>query len=73
MVVPALSPVTSPVNEPILATAALELVQIPPEKALVNVVVPPIQIVEVPAIGGNGTITVIVLVATAVPQLLVIE
>ena len=60
--VPADSPVTIPVAEPILAIAVNELVQVPPEVALVNVVLAPAQTAEDPAIAAGEELTVIVAV-----------
>jgi hypothetical protein len=68
VVVPALTPDTTPVEDPIVATDVLLLVQVPPPVALLNAVVPPTHTVVVPVIGVIG-FTVIVLVAVAViPQ-----
>ena len=49
LVDPAPTAETSPVVGFTVATAVLELLQVPPEVELVNVVVPPTQIVFVPA------------------------
>ena len=55
MVVPALTPVTMPVEDPTTATAVLELLHVPPEVALLSDVLAPIQADRVPIMGaGNG-------------------
>lgn len=70
--VPAVMPVTAPVLLT-LATAVLLLLHTPPVTASLNVVVPPVHTVMVPVMvpadGVPDTVTVVV--ALAVPQLLV--
>ena len=72
--VPADAPVTTPV-EFIVALLVVTLLQLPPEAVSVSVMVLPVQTADEPAIvpaTGNGKI-VIAVVASAVPQLLVLE
>lgn len=69
--VPGAIAVTTPVPEPIVATAALPLVHVPPVVAQVRVVVFPLHTLSVPAIGAIYRFTVTVLVACAVPQMFV--
>ena len=68
--VPAATPVTMPVNEPIVAVAGVTDDQIPPPATLLNVVVPEGQVVAVPVMVpafGEG-LTVTIVVVAAVPQ-----
>jgi len=57
-VVPARTPVTMPVLVPIVATALLLLLQLPPVVALLSVVVRPSQTLIVPVIEASGGSTV---------------
>ncbi len=69
--VPAATPVTIPDAEPIVATAGVLLLQVPPVVVLDNVVVAPMHVVSVPVIGDEiAELTVTTLVATALPQAL---
>jgi hypothetical protein len=69
--VPADIPVTTPLAEPIVATAGVLLLHVPPVVLLANVVVAPIQVVSVPVIGEErAEFTVTNLVATALPHAL---
>jgi predicted cupin superfamily sugar epimerase len=52
VVVPAETPVTTPVEEPMVATAGVLDVQVPPGVASARVVVPVTQTVNVPVIGA---------------------
>ena len=72
--VPIETPVTTPDNEPIVATNGLRLLQVPPVVVFVSVDVVPMHTVVIPLMGlmEPPLVTVIVLIATAVPQLLVI-
>lgn len=56
--VPADIPVTTPVNDPTVATVVLPLVQVPPGTVSVNAVVSPTQIFNTPSIGPGGRFTV---------------
>ena len=57
---PVVTPVTSPEDEPTVATDGVLLVQVPPNVASVSVVVAVPQIINVPAIGaGNGLIVIV--------------
>jgi hypothetical protein len=57
--VPADIPITTPLAEPIVATAGVLLLHEPPVALLANVVVAPIQVVSVPVIGEeNAAFTV---------------
>jgi hypothetical protein len=69
--VPADTPVTTPVALTV-AFAGVELVHVPPVVALVNVVVPPGATVVAPVVvlTIGIALTVITLVAAAMPQLL---
>ena len=70
--VPAVTPVTIP-DMPIVATAVLLLLHVPPVVVLLNVVVAVAQTIAVPVMvpaTGSG-LTVTSIVAVAVPQLLV--
>ncbi len=58
VVVPALEAVAIPVDMPIDATDVALLLQVPPDVALVNVVVCPTQMVLVPAIVSTPAFTV---------------
>ena len=64
--------VSSPVPATIVATDVFVLDHEPPVAASVNTVVPPTQTANVPAMGAEG-LTVIVVVATHVPILYVIN
>ncbi len=69
--VPADTPVTTPVIEPMVATAGVLLLQVPPVVVFERVVVAPIHVVSVPVIGDEiAELTVTTLVATALPQAL---
>ena len=69
--VPADTPVTMPLAEPIVATAGVLLLQVPPVVVLERVVVAPMHVVSVPVIGEEiAELTVTTLVATAQPQAL---
>ena len=57
-------PETTPVREPIVATPVLRLVQTPPVKLLLRVVVSPEQTVRVPVIEGGLALTVTIALAT---------
>ena len=61
--VPVNIPVTMPEVEPIVATAGLLLVQVPPNTASLNTVVCPTHTPVLPMIGVGTGVTVIVLVA----------
>jgi hypothetical protein len=67
---PAATPLTIPVAEPIVAIEVLLLLQVPPEVALFNVVVLPVHTVAVPVmVPADGVLlTVTTAVAVAVPQ-----
>ena len=69
--VPADTPVTMPLAEPIVATAGVLLLHVPPVVMLERVVVAPIHVVSVPVMGDEiAELTVTTLVATALPQAL---
>jgi hypothetical protein len=69
MVVPFETPVTTPVNEPIVAIAGALLLQVPPEVVLVSVVEEPIHRVVLPVIPPREVaVTVSVRTANALPQ-----
>jgi hypothetical protein len=53
VVVPDATPYTIPVPDPTVATLALLLLQVPPDVALLNVVVDPAQTFMVPVIAGS--------------------
>ena len=61
---PEATPVKIPVDEPMVATAVLLLVHVPPPDVLLNVAVVPGHAVNVPVIAaGNGlTVKVVVLI-----------
>lgn len=61
--VPAATPVTTPVDEPIVAIVVLPLVHTPPGTALLNVVTAPTHTLEVPVMGVGNGFTVITFVA----------
>ena len=68
--VPAVTPVTTPVPEPTVATAGVPLVQVPPPVVLVQVWFDPIHIGVVPVIvwaTGADIVTVFVAVLTQAP------
>ncbi len=54
VVVPAATPVTIPVPEPMVATPVAELTQLPPAVAFVRVIVCPAQTLEAPTIADSG-------------------
>lgn len=60
MVVPAERAVTEPVPEPMLATAGVLLVQVPPVVVSVSVVSVPVHVVNVPPIAAGKGLTVMV-------------
>jgi len=60
IVVPAVRPFTSPVDEPTVATAVLVLLQEPPPTASVNEVVNPLQTCAVPVMTAGAGFAVIV-------------
>lgn len=60
--VPVATAVTNPVVTPIVATAVLSLVHVPPVVLLLSVVVAPVHIAVVPVIGPGAAVTVIVAV-----------
>jgi hypothetical protein len=62
--VPADTPVTTPVPEPIVADEVLPLVHVPPLAMLLNDVVLPAQTLSVPKMGGGAVFTVTVVVPT---------
>ena len=59
---PAVIPVTIPVEEPAVAVVVLLLVQVPPGTPSLKVVVKPVHIVEAPVINVGEGLTVIVAV-----------
>ena len=61
-VVPAATPVTSPVSTSTVAFATLLLLQVPPEAVLVSVVTLPTHTVELPEIADGDSDTVIFIV-----------
>lgn len=57
---PAVSPLTTPVDAPIVATAVLLLAHVPPATAQLSVVVVPVHNVVLPVIAGRAvTLTVV--------------
>jgi hypothetical protein len=58
MVVPALIPLTTPVELPTVATAVLLLLHVPPPVAHESVVEPPAQALVVPVIAAGTEFTV---------------
>ncbi len=52
--VPEATPVTTPVDEPTVAIAVLLLLHVPPDVALLSVVVLPWQTLAVPVMGDKG-------------------
>ena len=64
---PSVMPVTVPVDEPIVATPGLLLLQTPPEVASVNVVVIPTHTLVVPPIAAGFGLTVTVVVTKDPP------
>lgn len=60
---PDVMPVTSPVNDPTVATSGVLLSHVPPGTAFVNNVVPSTQITGVPDIADGPVVTVTDLVA----------
>ena len=75
LAVPADTPVTTPVDASTVATAVLELFQVPPVAVSASVVVEPVQTAVVPVIVPTDGIGLMVTVAEEidVPQLLVTE
>ena len=69
--VPAATPVTTPVEEPTVATEVLVLNHVPPGTISLRVIVLPVATAELPVIGATGS-TVKVTVAMAVPTIYVI-
>jgi len=65
--VPGLTPDTTPLTEPIVATPALALIHVPPVIASLNVVVDPMQTPNPPEIAVGVAITVTSLMATHAP------
>ena len=65
--VPAVTPVTTPVPEPIVATAEVTLVHVPPDGDELNVVVAPVQTLSDPVITEGAALTVTVTVAKQLP------
>jgi hypothetical protein len=61
--VPAATPVTTPDAEPMVATLVVPLVQVPPDVALVNVLVLPTHTDSEPLIAPGNALTVTILVA----------
>jgi hypothetical protein len=61
--VPPLTPVTIPVDAPIVAMAGADEDHVPPGVALLSVVVWPTQVAAEPVIAAGGALTVTVLVA----------
>lgn len=55
--VPAVTPDTTPLPEPTVATDVLELVHVPPLTELLSVVVKPVPTVVIPVIGGIDGLT----------------
>jgi hypothetical protein len=55
--VPAVTPVTTPDPDPMVAIPLLLLLQVLPEQASVNVVVKPGQTLSVPPIAGTNGVT----------------
>jgi hypothetical protein len=60
---PGATPVTTPVNEPTVATPVLLLDHVPPPVALLSVAEVPVQIEVGPVITAGAAMTVIVLFA----------
>jgi len=56
--VPPLTPVTTPVADPIVASAVLLLVHVPPEDVSASVVVDSLHTENVPVIGAGAVFTV---------------
>ena len=67
--VPAVSPLTIPDDDPIVATAGLLLLHQPPDVASVSVVLVPVQIFVMPDIDAGGVTTSTVCVARQAPEL----
>lgn len=57
--VPAVSPFTTPEDEPMVATAVLLLVQLPPLVASLSVVVLPMQRLAVPVMADSGSMVML--------------
>ena len=62
LAVPALTPVTNPVLEPIVAMPVLPLLHVPPVVALARVDVVPAHIAVAPVIAAGSGFTVIIVV-----------
>jgi hypothetical protein len=60
-VVPAATPVTTPEAEPMVATAGLALVQLPPVTVSASVIIAPTHSVLLPEMGDGAGFTVTVL------------
>jgi hypothetical protein len=56
--VPALTPTTTPSDDPIVALAVVLLVHVPPADELVKVVEAPLQTVVLPPMAGGNALTV---------------
>jgi hypothetical protein len=72
--IPADTPVTTPVDNPTVATDILLLVQLPPGVGFVNVIVVPTQWLLGPELGittGTG-LTLIILLVAAMPHIFVL-
>jgi hypothetical protein len=66
--VPALTPLTTPVDEPTVATAVAPLVQVPPDGEELSVVVEPVQTDAVPVIADGAVETVTACVTKQPPD-----
>jgi hypothetical protein len=62
IVVPAATPVTTPVPEPTVATVVVPLLHLPPKVVSLNVVVNPTQTCDVPVM-GPGPAKIVTLIA----------
>ena len=69
---PAITPVTTPEDEPTEAMGMLALTHVPPVVRLFKVVVSPAHTLVVPVMAAGNGFTVTVFIAAALPQLLVI-
>jgi hypothetical protein len=58
VITPGITPVTTPLPEPTVAYALPLLAHVPPDAALLKVVVPPTHTVVVPVIAGGNGLTV---------------
>ena len=65
--VPADTPITRPVDEPIVATGVMLLLQVPPVVASLSKVVAPTHTLAVPVIAGGPEVTVTVVVDIQLP------